>query len=160
MQAKQQKAGAKSGLTLLQSIPMFAGLPDAQLEQISRMAVSRKVARNTTIVYVGDSTDSLFVIVSGSAKVMNRDPEGNEVILCFLSEHHEEPSAAIARGKPKDRESGTDGCLWPGGQAAARSFREGKRHSHNSAQDNKTGYGQDGGGIPRNGQSRNEGSGA
>ena len=46
MQAKQHRTGAKSGLTLLQSIPMFAGLPDAQLEQISRMAVSRKVARD------------------------------------------------------------------------------------------------------------------
>ena len=86
MQAKQHKSGVKSGLTLLQNIPMFAGLPDAQLEQIARMSVSRKVARNTTIVYVGDSTDSLFVLVSGSAKVLNRDAEGNEVILCLLGE--------------------------------------------------------------------------
>ncbi|MBK7327288.1 Transcriptional regulator, Crp/Fnr family [Candidatus Propionivibrio aalborgensis] len=101
MQAKQQKAGAKSGLTLLQSIPMFAGLPDAQLEQISRMAVSRKVARNTTIVYVGDSTDSLFVIVSGSAKVMNRDPEGNEVILCFLNEGECFGEMGLIDGSPR-----------------------------------------------------------
>ncbi|MBL8416010.1 MAG: Crp/Fnr family transcriptional regulator [Propionivibrio sp.] len=85
MQAKQHQASAKSGLSLLQNIPMFAGLPDVQLEQIARMAVSRKVARNTTIVFVGDSTDSLFVIVSGSAKVLNRDAEGNEVILTFLA---------------------------------------------------------------------------
>ena len=85
MQAKQHQASAKSGLYLLQNIPMFAGLPDVQLEQIARMAVSRKVARNTTIVFVGDSTDSLFVIMSGSAKVLNRDAEGNEVILTFLA---------------------------------------------------------------------------
>jgi CRP/FNR family cyclic AMP-dependent transcriptional regulator len=85
MQAKQHQVSAKSGLSLLQNIPLFAGLPDTQLEQIARMAVSRKVARNTTIVFVGDSTDSLFVIVSGSAKVLNRDAEGNEVILTFLA---------------------------------------------------------------------------
>jgi CRP/FNR family cyclic AMP-dependent transcriptional regulator len=85
MQAKQHQTNAGAGLTLLQKIPLFAGLPVAQLEQIARMAVSRKVARNTTIVFVGDSTDSLFVIVSGSAKVLNRDAEGNEVILTFLA---------------------------------------------------------------------------
>jgi CRP/FNR family cyclic AMP-dependent transcriptional regulator len=85
MQAKQHQTNAGAGLTLLQKIPLFAGLPVAQLEQIARMAVSRKVARNKTIVFVGDSTDSLFVIVSGSAKVLNRDAEGNEVILTFLA---------------------------------------------------------------------------
>lgn len=84
MQAKQHLVNAGAGLTLLKKIPLFAGLPDAQLEQIARMAVSRKVVRHTTIVYVGDSTDSLFVIVSGSAKVLNRDAEGNEVILTLL----------------------------------------------------------------------------
>ncbi|MBK7424051.1 MAG: Crp/Fnr family transcriptional regulator [Propionivibrio sp.] len=84
MQAKKHQANAGAGLTLLQKIPLFAGLPDAQLEQIARMAVSRKVARHTTIVFVGDRTDALFVIVSGSAKVLNRDAEGNEVILTLL----------------------------------------------------------------------------
>lgn len=85
MQAKHNQTNAGARWTLLQKIPLFAGLPDVQLEQIARMAVSRKVARNTTIVYVGDSTDSLFVIVSGSAKVLNRDAEGNEVILTLLA---------------------------------------------------------------------------
>ena len=84
MQAKHHLVNAGAGLTLLKKIPLFAGLPDAQLEQIARMAVSRKVVRHTTIVFVGDSTDSLFVIVSGSAKVLNRDAEGNEVILTLL----------------------------------------------------------------------------
>ena len=84
MQAKHHLVNAGAGLTLLKKIPLFAGLPEVQLEQIARMAVSRKVVRHTTIVFVGDSTDSLFVIVSGSAKVLNRDAEGNEVILTLL----------------------------------------------------------------------------
>ena len=84
MQAKHHLVNAGAGLTLLKKIPLFAVLPEVQLEQIARMAVSRKVVRHTTIVYVGDSTDSLFVIVSGSAKVLNRDAEGNEVILTLL----------------------------------------------------------------------------
>lgn len=84
MQTEHHQAGGGAGLSLLKNIPMFAGLSDSQLEQIAKMAVRRKVPRNTTIVHAGDSTDSLFVIVSGSAKVLNRDVEGNEVILTLL----------------------------------------------------------------------------
>jgi CRP/FNR family cyclic AMP-dependent transcriptional regulator len=84
MPIEQHQAG-RASLFLLQNIPLFAGLTDVQLEQISRMAVRRKVQRNTTLVHAGDSTDSLFVIVNGSAKVLNRDSEGNEVILTLLA---------------------------------------------------------------------------
>ena len=80
----QVSAGRRSPLVLLQNVPLFAGLPESQVYQIARMAGVRKVPRNTTIVRVGDSTDALFVLVSGSAKVLNRDAEGREVILCLL----------------------------------------------------------------------------
>lgn len=85
MQTEHHQVGGSAGLSLLKIIPMFGGLSEAHLEQIARMAVRRKVPRSTTIVHAGDSTDSLFVIVSGSAKVLNRDVEGNEVILTLLS---------------------------------------------------------------------------
>ena len=80
----QHPAAGRSTLSLLQKIPLFACLLETQFEQLARMAVPRKVARNTTIVRAGDSTDSLFVMVSGSAKVLNRDEEGREVILTLL----------------------------------------------------------------------------
>ena len=84
MQTEQHLVSRESKLPLLQRIPLFAGLPTAQLEQIARMAVGRKESRHTTIVRAGDRTDSLFVIVNGSAKVLNRDTEGREVILTIL----------------------------------------------------------------------------
>jgi len=79
-------------LTLLHSIPIFAGVPDAQLEQIAKVAFHRRVPRQfhrrvprqTTIVRAGDSTDSLYVLISGGAKVLNSDEEGREVILTLL----------------------------------------------------------------------------
>jgi len=63
---------------------MFAGVPDAQLEQIAKVAFHRRVTRQTTIVRAGDSTDSLYVLISGSAKVLNSDEDGREVILTLL----------------------------------------------------------------------------
>jgi len=85
MHAEQNSSGWSSGLALLRNIPLFSGLPEEQLNQLARMAVSRKVTRGTTIVFVGDHTDSLFIIVSGSAKVINRDGDGREVILAMLA---------------------------------------------------------------------------
>ena len=84
MHAIPDPAKKLPSLTLLHSIPMFAGVPDAQLESIARMAIHRKVPRHTTIVRAGDNTDSLYVIISGNAKVLNSDAEGREVILTLL----------------------------------------------------------------------------
>ncbi len=81
---EQLSVGRRWPLLLLRSIPLFAGLPENQVYQIARMAGVRKVPRNTTLVRVGDKTDALYVLVSGSAKVLNRDVEGREVILTLL----------------------------------------------------------------------------
>ena len=75
-----------SSLASLRRIPLFAGVSDMQLEQLARMAAMRKFPRHRTIVHAGDNTSSLFVIVSGSVKVLSRDVEGREVILTFLGE--------------------------------------------------------------------------
>jgi CRP/FNR family cyclic AMP-dependent transcriptional regulator len=74
----------KSTRLLLQGIPLFAGLSEAQLAHIARMAVPRQEPRNRTIVFVGAPTDALFIIVRGSVKVLNRDADGREVILSML----------------------------------------------------------------------------
>ncbi|WP_287634079.1 cyclic nucleotide-binding domain-containing protein [Accumulibacter sp.] len=81
-QVEQPRRGPS--LILLHSIPIFAGVPDPQLEQIAKVAFHRRVPRQTTIVRAGDSTDSLYVLISGSAKVLNSDEEGREVILTLL----------------------------------------------------------------------------
>jgi len=84
MHAEHDAGKIVPSLALLHSIPMFAGVPDTQLESIVRLAVYRKVSRHTTIVRAGDSTDSLYVIISGNARVLNSDAEGREVILTLL----------------------------------------------------------------------------
>lgn len=77
-------AASGKGLVLLKSIPLFHGVDDPRLEEIARVATSRRMPRGTTIVRAGDATDSLYIIVSGSARVLNSDEEGREVILSIL----------------------------------------------------------------------------
>lgn len=84
MHTDQRTVGGLPSQALLQSIPLFAGLTEAQLDHIAKMAIRRKVPRHSTIVHVGDCIDALYVIVSGGVKVLNRDADGREVILTLL----------------------------------------------------------------------------
>ena len=104
----QPPAAGRSTLALLQRIPMFASLSDVQLEQLARMALPRKAPRHATIVRAGDSTDSLFVIVSGSAKVLNRDEEGREVILTLLGAGECFGEMGLIDGSPRSADVITD----------------------------------------------------
>ncbi len=76
-------AGHK-GLVLLRTIPLFSGVQDPQLAEIAAAATKRKVTRGTVIVRAGDTTDSLYILINGRARVMNSDEEGREVILSIL----------------------------------------------------------------------------
>lgn len=56
-------------------------LPQALLEKIAAPALVRTYAKNTIIVSEGDETDSLYVLLSGRAKVFVADQNGREVQL-------------------------------------------------------------------------------
>lgn len=87
---------------------MFACLSEVELEQLARMAVPRKAARHATIARAGESTDSLFVIVSGSAKVLSRDEEGREVILTLLGAGECFGEMGLIDGSPRSADVITD----------------------------------------------------
>jgi CRP/FNR family cyclic AMP-dependent transcriptional regulator len=56
-------------------------LPEALLGQIARRAPSRTFLRNAIIVTEGDESDTLYVLLSGRAKVFVADGDGHEVQL-------------------------------------------------------------------------------
>jgi len=56
-------------------------LPEPLLQQVAQQAVLRTFPRNAIIVTEGDESDSLYVLVSGRAKVFVSDADGKEVQL-------------------------------------------------------------------------------
>ena len=77
-------APASVSMLLLRNVPLFSVLTENQLAVLTG-AVSRKsLPRGTTIIAAGDTTESLYVIISGRLKVMMSDDEGREVILAIL----------------------------------------------------------------------------
>ena len=66
---------------MLQNIPLFSSLGEAELASLSNKVITRQFPRNTVIINEGDHSDSLYIINSGSVKVFLSDNEGKEVIL-------------------------------------------------------------------------------
>ncbi len=71
-------------LVVLRNLPLFSGLDEAELEKLSRVSGRRRVERGAFVVRAGESTDSLYVLLNGRAKVTNTDEEGREIILAWL----------------------------------------------------------------------------
>jgi len=69
---------------LLRNVPLFAALPDSQLALLTNVVSRRSFPRGTTVIAAGDTTDSLYIVISGRLKVMMSDDEGREVILTML----------------------------------------------------------------------------
>ncbi len=69
---------------LLRNVPLFSTLPESQLAPLTSVVTRRAFPRGTTVIAAGDSTDSLYVVISGRLKVMMSDDEGREVILSIL----------------------------------------------------------------------------
>src|SRR5919206_4039392 len=56
-------------------------LPPALLEAIGKVATTRVFPKNAIIVNEGDETDSVYVLLSGRARVYVSNAEGREVQL-------------------------------------------------------------------------------
>ena len=80
-------AGPASVSTLLlRNVPLFAGLPESQLQLLTRVVGRKSYPRNSTVIAAGDVTDALYIVISGRLKVMMSDDEGREVILAILNQ--------------------------------------------------------------------------
>jgi ATP-binding cassette subfamily B protein len=69
---------------LLATLPAFALLPDAVRGLVAGSFDVLDVPFGTTIVAEGDEADAFFVLAVGSARVLKRSPQGDEVALNVL----------------------------------------------------------------------------
>lgn len=68
---------------VLAEIPLFAGLSADDIATISSHAVARNYAKHAIIMNEGESSESVYVILTGRIKVYANDAGGNEIILNF-----------------------------------------------------------------------------
>ena len=66
---------------IISAVPLFEGLPDDQLHEIKKIAVSRQFVKGETIFSEGDPGDGFYVIAEGLVKIYKISSEGKEQIL-------------------------------------------------------------------------------
>lgn len=66
---------------MLRNIPIFSRLNDEGLAALERIANTKSYSKNTIILSEGDTTDSLYVVVSGKAYAVSSNEDGKQIIL-------------------------------------------------------------------------------
>ena len=69
---------------MLKSVSLFASFSDQQINTLLAYVQHRSFARNMYVMHAGEETDSLYVMLSGKAKVVLADDHGREVILGYV----------------------------------------------------------------------------
>ena len=88
-------------LVVFRNVPLFAGLEEGELEKLSKVALRRRVERNAFVVRSGEDTDSLYILLTGRAKVTNTDEEGREIILAWLGQGEFFGEMGLIDGSPR-----------------------------------------------------------
>ena len=82
-------AGGQSGTSsvstaLLRNVPLLSVLSEDELTLLTRVVSRKSYPRGSLILATGDTTDSLYILISGRIKVFMSDLDGKEVILSIL----------------------------------------------------------------------------
>jgi CRP/FNR family cyclic AMP-dependent transcriptional regulator len=65
----------------LKAVPLFSGLAEEEIASIADAAIVRTFPKSTIVVTEGERSDSLYVILSGRAKVFVSDAHGKDLVL-------------------------------------------------------------------------------
>jgi len=71
-------------LDLIRRLTLFSGLTDEQARSIAGSVVKRRYKRGDLVVTRGERVDSLFILLTGRARVLASNLEGREVIIASL----------------------------------------------------------------------------
>jgi CRP/FNR family transcriptional regulator, cyclic AMP receptor protein len=73
-----------SNLDLIRRVPLFARLTPAQAQSLAGSVTKRRYKRGERIVEQSQTSNALFIILTGRARVLMTDHKGREVILATL----------------------------------------------------------------------------
>ena len=75
---------SRDDAALLQSTPLFGGMPIEALERLADKAIRRSYGRGEVIFREEDAGDLLCIVITGLVKVYRSSPDGDEMVLVTL----------------------------------------------------------------------------
>ena len=80
---------------ILRRIYLFAGIAEADLSTLARMAVKKTFPRQATIFWEGKEAQGFYLLISGQIKLIKSSPEGKEYIIRLVSPGETFAEAAV-----------------------------------------------------------------
>jgi len=83
----------------LRRLPVFAALPDADIESIARLVRVRRHPKGAFVVMRGEPATNLYLLSAGRLKLTIASPDGKELVLGHLSAPAHFGEASLAEGQ-------------------------------------------------------------
>lgn len=96
------------GLYFLRRNPLFGPLGDDVLEELVNVLKSRPLAQGGTLVRSGDTSDGLYFIRSGRARILTRGDDGTDKTLAYLGRGDAVGEMSLLTGEPHGYQVVTD----------------------------------------------------
>lgn len=71
-------------LNIISNTPLFSGLTENQVQEISRIAFHKHLKKGESIFIEGDDGNGFYIVVEGNVKIFKLSVEGKEHILHFF----------------------------------------------------------------------------
>jgi CRP/FNR family cyclic AMP-dependent transcriptional regulator len=66
---------------MLEQVALFSGLKADEIAKLEAIARRRTFAKETVVISEGETSDSLYVLVSGKAVALRNDPSGRQLVV-------------------------------------------------------------------------------
>jgi CRP/FNR family transcriptional regulator, cyclic AMP receptor protein len=86
---------------VLRNLPLFSVLTEPQLDTLMMSMQFRSYPRHALIVRADESSDALYIVVSGRARVVVDDGEGREMIVCDVGPNEFFGELSLIDGRPR-----------------------------------------------------------
>jgi CRP-like cAMP-binding protein len=78
------KLTAEQKCRILGKVPLFARLPEKDVEAIASVTTTRTVKSREELFHKGDEGSQLYIVVSGRLKVITTSDEGDDLMFCVV----------------------------------------------------------------------------
>jgi CRP/FNR family transcriptional regulator, nitrogen oxide reductase regulator len=85
---------------ILKKSPIFAGLQEAELEDLAGLIVERYFVPAQAVFWEGDEADWFYIVVEGKIKVSKLTSGGKEIVLAFFGPGEMFGEAAVFENRP------------------------------------------------------------
>ena len=89
----KEEAGQKK--KILRDVYLFSGVPEADLEALAHLAVSKAFARQATIFWEGREAQGFYLLSRGYVKLVKSSPDGKEYIIRLVGPGETFAEAAV-----------------------------------------------------------------